>query len=70
MERGADQSMAGLCKAEVANRMTTSNTECITVHVLQTGIDGIHYPAELKGFQQYRLESCFIYFLVPSVVRC
>lgn len=43
----ADQSMAGLCKAEGANRVTTSNTKCITVHLLLTGIDGIHYPKKL-----------------------
>lgn len=40
----ADQSAAALCKAEGANRVTTSNTKCITPHLLLTGIDGTHYP--------------------------
>lgn len=47
--------MAGLCKAEGANRVTTSNTKCITVHLLLTGIDGIHYPmkSEVSATQAY-----------------
>lgn len=27
--------------------MTTSNTKCITLHLLLTGIDGMHYPMKL-----------------------
>lgn len=46
----ADQSTAGLCKAEGANRLTTSDTKCITVHLLLTRIDGLHCPVELWGF--------------------
>lgn len=46
----ADQSTAGLCKAERANRLTTSNTKCITVHLLLTRIDGLHCPVGLRGF--------------------
>lgn len=43
----ADQSVAALCKAEGANGVTTSNTKCITLHLLLTGIDGMHYPMKL-----------------------
>lgn len=43
----ADQSLAALCKAEGANGVTTSNTKCITLHLLLTGIDGMHYPMKL-----------------------
>lgn len=43
----ADQSVAGLCKAEGANRVTTSNTKRITLHLLLTGIDGMHYPMKM-----------------------
>lgn len=54
----ADQSMAGLCKAEGANRVTTSNTKCIMVHLLLTGIDVIHYPMKLgvSATQAYLLQ--------------
>ena len=45
----ADQSVAGLCKAEWANRVTTSNTKRITVHLRLTGSDGVHYPTK-TGF--------------------